>query len=129
MKLYFLNFIKAAFWATNPNNTLQHNAVAGVTHFGYWYRLLDRPDGPSFRSDYCVKKQPFGKFYNNSVHSSGRFGLWIFPGYTPSPSGSCWDNNFGIAKFESLVSYRNDKGAEWVRYDNIHGFLDTRLFK
>ena len=27
----------AAFWVTNPNNTYQHNAVAGSTHFGYWY--------------------------------------------------------------------------------------------
>jgi hypothetical protein len=40
--------------------------------------------GPSFRKDYCPKKIPFGKFYNNSAHSCGRFGVWIFPAYTPS---------------------------------------------
>jgi hypothetical protein len=35
----------AAFWATNPNNTYEHNVVAGSTHFGWWYRLLQTADG------------------------------------------------------------------------------------
>jgi hypothetical protein len=109
----------AAFWATNPNNTWQHNAVAGGTHFGFWYRILDNPDGPSFTSSYCPKKIPFGKFFNNSVHSVGRFGLWIFPGYTPTISGACNDRRGSPAKFDTFVSYRNDKGAEWVMSSNI----------
>ncbi len=70
----------AAFWATNPNNTYLHNAVAGSTHFGFWYRLTDHPEGPSFNINYCPKKIPFGVWSNNTVHSTGRFGLWIFPG-------------------------------------------------
>ena len=91
-----------------------HNAVAGGSHFGYWYRLLDHSDGPSFRPDYCPKKMPMGVFYNNSVHSVGRFGLWVFPGYTPTVSGACNDQRPLKAKFERLVSYYNDKGAEFV---------------
>ena len=27
-----------SFWIVNPNNIVQHNAVAGSTHFGYWFR-------------------------------------------------------------------------------------------
>lgn len=114
-----LSYIQAAFWATNPNNTWQHNAVAGATHFGYWYRILDKPDGPSFTTSYCPRKIPLGKFFNNSVHSVGRFGLWIFPGYTPTPTGSCSDNNPGTAKFEYFTAYGCDKGAEWVDSSGI----------
>ena len=105
---------KAAFWATNPNNTFVGNAVAGSSHFGYWYRLLDRPDGPSFTPNYCPKKIPMGMFFNNSAHGCGRFGLWIFPGYHPTQSGSCLDTNSKPAKFEHFHSYSCDKGAEWV---------------
>lgn len=104
----------AAFWATNPNNTIQHNAVAGSTHHGFWYRMLNRPDGPSFTNDYCPVNQPLGVFKNNSAHSSGRFGLWIFPAYLPNKGGACWGGTPAVAKFDGFVSYSNDKGAEYV---------------
>lgn len=127
----------AAYWVTNPNNTVIHNSVAGGTHFGFWYRLLDRPDGPSFDQNYCPKKIPLGRFFNNTIHSSGRIGLWIFPGYTPSVSGSCWDSRPSVAKFENLVSYSNEKGSEWVFsnslqfrnfiiYDQYHVGIETK---
>ena len=86
---------------------------------GYWYRILDHPDGPSYSPNYCPKKIPFGKFFNNSVHSVGRFGLWIFPGYNPSTTGSCSDSTGSAATFDTLISYSNDKGAEWVMSNNV----------
>lgn len=109
----------AAFWATNPNNTYIHNAVAGSTHFGFWYRLLDKPEGPSYDQNYCPKKIPFGQFFNNTFHSSGRFGIWIFPGYTPTVTGACTDNKPSVAKFYNLIAYSSDKGAEFVDSNNI----------
>ncbi len=39
--------------------------------------------GPSFRSDYCPYMIPFGKFFNNTAHSTGIQGIWIFPKYLP----------------------------------------------
>lgn len=110
--IIFMNL--AAFWATNPNNTYEHNAVAGGTHFGFWYRLTDKPEGPSFTTSYCPKKIPFGTFNNNSVHSTGRFGLWIFPGYNPTPTGACNDGGTAVAAFEYFTSWSNDKGGEFV---------------
>jgi len=95
----------AAFWATNPNNTYLHNAVAGGTHFGFWYRLTDRPEGPSFRNDYCPKKNPLG--------------LWIFPGYTPTPTGSCSDSSPAVATFSQMQAYGNDKGGEAVNSNAV----------
>ena len=96
--------------------------MAGGTHFGYWYRLNDNPDGPSFTPNFCVKRQPMGKFFNNTVHSVGRFGLWVFPGFQPTKNGGCYDNNVNqqmVAHFDYLTSWRNDKGAEWVMSTNI----------
>jgi len=55
-----------------------------------------------------------GRFYNNSAHSCGRFGLWIFPGYRPTVTGACNDPNSRTALFEMFYAYSNDKGAEWV---------------
>ena len=112
---------------TNPNNTILHNAVAGGTHFGFWYRLLDRSDGPSFSDNYCPKKIPMGLFKNNTVHSTGRFGLWVFPGYTPSVSGSCSDQRPLAAVFGPFRSYLCDKGAEWEQSTSLQ-FRDFTLF-
>lgn len=104
-----------------------HNAVAGSTHFGYWYRITDRPEGPSYTNDYCPKKIPFGRFANNSVHSTGRFGLWIFPGYTPTLTGDCGDNSKGVAVIEDFVAYNNDKGGEAVN-SNVIQFKNFTLW-
>ena len=57
---------------------------------------------------------PMGRFFNNSVHSNGRFGLWIFPGYHPTVSGACDDLNPSPAVFDTFVSSLSTKGAEWV---------------
>lgn len=51
----------AAFWVTNPNNVIIHNAAAGGSHFGYWYRLKDNPEGPSFTASICPKHVPLGR--------------------------------------------------------------------
>lgn len=106
----------AAFWVTNPNNIVENNAVAGGTHFGYWYRMLETPDGPSFAMypNYCPFHQTFGRFANNSVHSVGRFGVWIFPEFAPTVGGSCWGFAPSQAVFDGLVSWRNNEGFEWV---------------
>ncbi|KAL3886654.1 hypothetical protein ACJMK2_026634, partial [Sinanodonta woodiana] len=104
----------ASFWITNPNNTIQHNAVAGGTHFGYWYRMQEHPDGPSYDPNICPRSVPLGRFYNNSAHSCGWYGLWIYKEYHPTVGGaySCAEPQQAI--FEALLSWNNVKGAEVV---------------
>ncbi|CAF0745209.1 unnamed protein product [Adineta steineri] len=111
----------AAIWVTNPNNIVEHNAVAGGTHFGYWYRLLETPDGPSFAMypNFCPHRQQFGRFFNNSVHSVGRFGVWLFPEYSPTVSGSCITDNPYQAIIEGLISWKNSRGIEWVMSSTV----------
>ena len=110
----------AAFWATNPNNTYIGNTAAGCSHFGFWYRLKTTPDGPSYTPYYHPNLVSMGLFDNNTVHSTGRFGLWLFPGYTPTVNG--WINGDmtpSLAVFTNFVSYSNDKGAEFDQSNNI----------
>ncbi len=107
----------AAFWATNPNNFYLHNAVAGTSHFGFWFRMLDNPDGPSYNRNYHPYVMPLGRFFNNSVHSSGEFGLWVFPKFLPQ--NSQWDSTIKPAVFESFTSYSCDKGAEFDQSNNL----------
>ncbi|XP_018426208.1 PREDICTED: fibrocystin-L [Nanorana parkeri] len=104
----------AAFWVTNPNNTIRHNAAAGGTHFGFWYRMHDNPDGPSYDPNICQKRVPLGEFYNNTVHSQGWFGIWIFEEYFPMVKGSCSSSTPSPAIFKSLTTWNCQKGAEWV---------------
>ena len=100
---------------------MENNAVAGGTHFGYWYRMLRTPDGPSFATNpnFCPFRQQFGRFVNNSVHSVGRFGVWIFPEYAPTTGSSCWGDSPFQAVFDGVVSWRNKRGFEWVMSSTI----------
>lgn len=101
----------ASYWILNPNNTVQNNAAAGGTHFGYWYRFFEHPDGPSYTEDVCPVNLPLGVFRNNSAHSSGWFGLWVFENYFPL-KGGCGGTEVEPAVFESFFAWNNDKGAQ-----------------
>ena len=104
----------AAFWATNPNNTYEGNAAAGGTHFGFWYRMHPHPEGPSHTSSYCPQNVELGKFYNNTVHSQGWFGLWIFETYTPRLGSGCGDKTTTPAVFQNIFVWNCEKGVEFV---------------
>ncbi|CAH1803036.1 unnamed protein product, partial [Owenia fusiformis] len=104
----------AAFWCTNANNTYTRNTAVGGTHFGFWYRMHDHPDGPSFDSSICPKKSPLGLFDNNIVHSQGWFGLWIFMEWYPMKGGGCGSNEAEPAVFKRLTVWNCEKGAEAV---------------
>lgn len=67
----------------------RHNAVAGGTHFGSWYRMHLNPDGPGFDPNICPQSTPLGEYRNNTAHSLGWFGLWIFETYVPRKDASC----------------------------------------
>ncbi|CAO2602354.1 Pkhd1l1 [Lemmus lemmus] len=121
----------AAFWVTNPNNTIRHNVAAGGTHFGFWYRMNDHPDGPSYDRNICQKRIPLGEFFNNTVHSQGWFGLWIFEEYFPMQTGSCTSTVPVPAIFNSLTVWNCQKGAEWVNGGALqfHNFLTVNNYE
>lgn len=77
----------AAFMVASPNNKINHNSVAGCSHFGFWYRTFDEPlredESDEISYGYRPNRVQLDEFTGNVVHSVGRYGLWIFPGYTP----------------------------------------------
>ena len=104
----------ATFWLVNANNYVRRNAAAGGTHFGFWYRLPEHPTGPSFTRSLCPRKQQVLQFENNTAHSFGWYGLWVFRQYHPSPSGQCNDNGHGTSRYDRFFAWRNDKGVEFT---------------
>ncbi|KAM8840499.1 PKHD1 like 1, tandem duplicate 1 isoform 3-T3 [Spinachia spinachia] len=113
----------AAYWVTNPNNIIRHNVAAGGTHFGFWYRMHEHPDGSSYDANICQKRVPLGMFYNNTVHSHGWFGLWIFADFFPMRDGGCQSVTPEPAVFRSLTAWNCEKGAEWVNVGAVQ-FID-----
>lgn len=113
----------AAFWITNPNNTVIGNTAAGGSHFGFWYRIHAHPDGPSFDSNICPQNHPLGIFANNTAHSQGWFGLWIFQKYTPMVGGGCHSSTPQDVQFQTLTAWNCEKGAESVFGGALH-FVD-----
>ncbi len=104
----------ASYWVTNPDNIVRHNAAAGGSHFGYWYNAPEHPGGPSFDGNIWPRRIPVLEFFNNTCHSTGWYGLWIFPIYKPVE---------GSAMFHGLTAWNVQRGAESVEGGNIQ-FID-----
>ena len=110
----------AAYWLTNADNYVRHNAAAGSSHFGFWYRAPVHPEGPSFTTSICPRNVPVLEFYNNTVHSHGWYGIWIFPVYYPREGGSCSGSAPSApAEFYNLTAWEVERGAEAVEVGNV----------
>ena len=54
------------------------------------------------------------EFKNNTAHSMGRYGLWIFPKFYPMEGGGCNAHVHKPAQFEYLTAWNCMRGAECV---------------
>ncbi|KAH8862936.1 Fibrocystin-L [Schistosoma japonicum] len=111
--------VPAAFWITQPNNTVRHNVAASGTHFGFWYRMLENPSGPSTTTSVCPRRIPLGIFENNTVHSQGWFALWIHESFFPTKTGTCGSTSWVNAVFQKLTAWNNNKGPECVNCGGV----------
>ena len=110
----------ATFWITNPNNTVRNNVAAGSQAYGFWYRLLDNPEGPSFTTTVCPKFTQMVQFSNNTAHSNMFYGLRIHPEYYPR-NDPCKGFSGTFAQtpaiFTGLTAYKN----------GMKGFVGTQM--
>ena len=86
----------------------------GSAGYGFWYRLLNNPEGPSATTTSCPKFTPLAQFKNNVAHSNMFYGFRIHPEYYPIQRPCDMLNNFQQvpAVFDGLISYKNGvKGA------------------
>ena len=104
----------AAFWITNPDNSYSNNVAAGGSHLGFWYQLNAHPTGPSFVETICPKNIPLRLFADNTAHSNGWYGLWVFEEMVPTKNGNCGasEETSEPALFKRFNSLNNNKGAE-----------------
>lgn len=106
----------ATIWITNPQNTVSHNHVGGSTHFGVWYRMRSHPEATSFTTSVCPDFAEMGEFKNNTMHSVGWFGLWVFENWFPHENGhNCQKGTIKPAVFENIRVWRAEKGAEFFK--------------
>ncbi|TPP64918.1 hypothetical protein FGIG_04510 [Fasciola gigantica] len=118
--------VPAAYWITHPYNIVRHNVAAGGTNFGFWYRMLENPSGPSTTTTVCPRIARMGVFENNTVHSQGWFALWIHEIYYPTTDGVCGSVKWDKAVFRKLFAWNNNKGPECVNCGNVQ-FEDMLL--
>ncbi|CAG5089689.1 Oidioi.mRNA.OKI2018_I69.PAR.g12308.t1.cds [Oikopleura dioica] len=107
------------FWVTNTNNRVRHNHAAGAAFFGFW---INPPSshhhaGEQWFQDSgyakCPDSQPVLEFRNNTAHSVGEYGFWIFLEYRPRAE-DCGGTRGGDRQhnFEDVVGWHNKRGFE-----------------
>ena len=81
------------FWITNTNNIIRHNHAAGGANFGFWINPpANHHHGACdwfIQEGYtrCPRNRKVGEFRNNTAHSMGEYGFWIFEEYVPTLTG------------------------------------------
>ena len=122
----------AAYWITNPANTLTGNVAAGTDGSGFWYALPEHPTGPSAAAGGGVwpRHTALGTFEGNLAHSGGT-GLNVDDGnrpdgtttettyYAPRQNPADEKSASVQAVFSGFVAYKNRERGVWLRGDHL----------
>ena len=118
----------AAFWITNPANTLSGNVAAGTDGSGFWYALPEHPTGLSAAAGGGVwpRHTALGTFEGNLAHSSGT-GLNVDDGnmadgtstevtyYAPRQIPADEKSASVQAVYGNFMAYKNRGRGVWLR--------------
>lgn len=121
----------AAYWITNPANTVSGNVAAGVQGVGFWYALPEHPTGlgAAHGADIWPRRTPLGTFDRNVAHGTDR-GLDVDNG--PRPDGTTQATWYAPvttpadpksapvpAHFTRLTAYKNRDHGAWLRGQDL----------
>ena len=113
------------------NNRYYGNRAAGSAGFGFWVNPPLHSTGSNVDNNFCPREIPPLEFRDNSAHSCGVYGMWIFEQYHPRKNnfqGDCNSAN-GLAgadhPMETFTSWGNSRGVEFTDGSGLHmkGFV------
>jgi G8 domain/Right handed beta helix region len=132
----------AAYWLTNPNNTVRNNVAVDAQGNGFWLSYPQKP----VKQGKNVAVRPFNlahaPFENNSARSNGNHGFMLecamnddagnleLLNYSPTTDGSAFNYTNGVVPvLKWITSAKNNGGyvnrvikpsyQEWVSADNL----------
>ncbi|MFC4639198.1 G8 domain-containing protein [Deinococcus hohokamensis] len=121
----------AAFWLTNPANTVRGNVAAGVEGVGFWYALPEHPTGLGAATGATIwpRRTPLGTFDGNVAHSGDR-GLDVDNGpdadgvthaasYDPVSVPADPKSAAVPADFTGYLAYKQRDHGAWLRGENL----------
>lgn len=120
----------AAFWITNPDNTVTDNVAAGSEGMGFWYAFPKNPTGLSADETIWPRRTPLGESSGNVAHSNLLSGFFVDNGptengsteatfYKPLTDPTNPESPTVKATFSDLTAYRNREWGVWLRgYDH-----------
>ena len=132
----------AAYWLTNPDNTVRNNVAADAQGNGFWLSYPEKP----VKQNKNVPLRPFnmahGPFEFNSTHSNGNNGLMLECAmvddignlellfYSPTTDGRAFDYTNGLDPVIKRISTTKNNGGyvnraikpsyvQWAAADNL----------
>jgi len=112
----------ASFWITNPYNSFVNNVAGGSEGYGFWYRMLEHPEGPSRTTSVCPMYMPLLRFEGNAAHSNRFYGVRVHPEWHPEEA-PCVQSGRQISKARIPAVLTDFRG-----YSNgMKGFVATQV--
>ena len=63
----------------------------------------------------CCRQRPVGEFWNNTVHSVGKYGLWVFVELNPTgPNGDCGESEPMAMKIGEIPDYYQEDDRDSI---------------
>lgn len=132
----------AAYWLTNPDNTVRNNVAADAQGNGFWLSYPEKPVKQNKLVPIRPNNMQHGPFEFNASHSNGNNGLMLecamtddagnltLLNYAPTSDGKVFDYTNGVSPtLKGITTTKNNGGyvnrvikpiyEQWVAADNL----------
>ena len=132
----------AAYWLTNPDNTVRNNVAADAQGNGFWLSYPQKPVKQNKNVPLRPQNMAHGPFEFNSTHSNGNNGIMLecamiddignleLLNYSPTTDGKVFDHTNGLIPVIKGISTTKNNGGyvnrviqpsyvQWAAADNL----------